>query len=588
MSEQSFSTVNFSFQNFRVFENQCDFDFKPISFLIGPNSSGKSSLMKLLKTINQSSKKNRNYFIPHRIESNSIDSNSIDIDLSSSLPKENDPFIFSMDLSHFFNGIKIKSDLIYFKSKNKNALSISGYKLFWHEILILQIEYLESGRYNIEMNYTALIQMAREILEKDVEIQQKNNELRDFSDAVFFDPEEQDYLKMIKEGNHLFESNLEQMSLFDHITKWQELFFKRTENLKVERVDSFFIDKNYYDDFGDNGLSGFFQYIFTLIKNNISNNYKEIYQINAEIKLSDLGKFYCDVLPQRIQKAQQEFLDKRIFFHHAPVFKSERTKIFDINSNNATPFDLIIRTYILQNRYSIKDSVLPSNDYIDYWLTKFDIGRTLVIKSIHPSNQYYTIEVLLSNDELISISDLGYGAGQVLSYIMLPFFGEVPFAHSNEIESYDLIEDELIKKDKSSERKIHFNHFDGITGNKIQTRNIYLEEPETNLHPNWQSKLAELFAFQISIGLRFVIETHSEYMIRKIQTMVAKNEFDNGDVVIYYFNHKKKLEQKDSTVTSEIRINKNGTLSQSFGPGFFDEAGRLSLELLSINSISKN
>jgi hypothetical protein len=70
--------------------------------------------------------------------------------------------------------------------------------------------------------------------------------------------------------------------------------------------------------------------------------------------------------------------------------------------------------------------------------------------------------------------------------------------------------------------------------------------------------------------------------------MVAKNEFDNDDVVIYYFNSKKKLEQKDSTLTSEISINKNGTLSQSFGPGFFDEAGRLSLELLSINTISKN
>jgi predicted ATPase len=115
-----------------------------------------------------------------------------------------------------------------------------------------------------------------------------------------------------------------------------------------------------------------------------------------------------------------------------------------------------------------------------------------------------------------------------------------------------------------------------------------LEEPETNLHPNWQSILAELFAFQISIGLRFVIETHSEYMIRKIQTLIAKNECNKDDVIVHYFNSEQERNQYDLNTTREIKININGTLSESFGSGFFDEAGKLSLELLSFNSIRKN
>ena len=58
MTNNSNSYSKFSIQNFRVFERINSFDFRPITFLIGPNSSGKSSLMKVLKSINKSFKMN--------------------------------------------------------------------------------------------------------------------------------------------------------------------------------------------------------------------------------------------------------------------------------------------------------------------------------------------------------------------------------------------------------------------------------------------------------------------------------------------------------------------------------------------------
>ena len=69
---------------------------------------------------------------------------------------------------------------------------------------------------------------------------------------------------------------------------------------------------------------------------------------------------------------------------------------------------------------------------------------------------------------------------------------------------------------------------------------------------------------------------------------IIKKECDKNDVVIYYFNSEKERKYNNKPSSFKITLNDNGTLSESFGSGFFDEAGKLSLELLSINSIRKN
>lgn len=110
-----------------------------------------------------------------------------------------------------------------------------------------------------------------------------------------------------------------------------------------------------------------------------------------------------------------------------------------------------------------------------------------------------------------------------------------------------------------------------------QQLTVLLEEPEQNLHPAIQSKLADLlYHINNNFGVRFVIETHSEYLIRKTQIIVAEqNKFqksiDNPFKVIY-------LPDNDE-LPYDMQYRPDGKFIKDFGPGFFDEAANLAFEI---------
>ena len=109
---------------------------------------------------------------------------------------------------------------------------------------------------------------------------------------------------------------------------------------------------------------------------------------------------------------------------------------------------------------------------------------------------------------------------------------------------------------------------------------LILEEPETNLHPKLQSQLANLFAdVRSKFNTQFLIETHSEYMVRKFQYLVAKGEMKPEDIVIHYFHDPNNIPAGEPQV-KKITILEDGSLSDDFGAGFYDEAANLELELL--------
>ena len=115
-----------------------------------------------------------------------------------------------------------------------------------------------------------------------------------------------------------------------------------------------------------------------------------------------------------------------------------------------------------------------------------------------------------------------------------------------------------------------------------------IEEPEANLHPDLQSKFAEILIMAYKFfGIHFILETHSEYLIRKLQYLTAKKRIESHDVNIYYFNSDEYVNNKVLKV-KKIMINEYGGLTDNFGPGFFDESTNLQFDLLKLNKVQNN
>jgi hypothetical protein len=109
---------------------------------------------------------------------------------------------------------------------------------------------------------------------------------------------------------------------------------------------------------------------------------------------------------------------------------------------------------------------------------------------------------------------------------------------------------------------------------------LMLEEPEANLHPNLQSRLADVLHGMAKSKRRLLIETHSEYLIRRLQYLVARGEVNPSDVVIYYFGP----DPEADDYIRKIEITATGQLSQDFGAGFIDESTNLMMDLYRVSN----
>lgn len=163
--------------------------------------------------------------------------------------------------------------------------------------------------------------------------------------------------------------------------------------------------------------------------------------------------------------------------------------------------------------------------------------------------------------------DLGYGISQLVPIIMKIAI----IAHKHQV----LYEYDFDNRDDSHRETIYF-----------RPSTLLIEEPEANLHPSLQSKIAELFIDAASrFNIQFLIETHSEYLIYKFQEYIGRKIVSPSDVKMYYFNHPNDVRQglKDKYI-SHVKIDTEGSIDYEkyFGKGFFDEQTNLKLSLLNI------
>ncbi|MDR0780774.1 MAG: DUF3696 domain-containing protein [Pseudomonadales bacterium] len=127
---------------------------------------------------------------------------------------------------------------------------------------------------------------------------------------------------------------------------------------------------------------------------------------------------------------------------------------------------------------------------VSRWLARMKVAERLEIRQQGRSNRY---ELIVHRDGVAcNLRDVGVGVSLVLPVLVVAYFAAP-----------------------------------GST--------IILEEPEIHLHPLAQSVLAELFV-EVSQErqVQFLVETHSEHLFRRMQTLIAQGKASHGQAAMYF------------------------------------------------------
>lgn len=563
-------TYSFSIENFRGFKTRQNFIFSPLTLLVGPNSSGKSSLIKFLSAFNTSIKQNLNWnnFLAFSIDGK-FDINDY-LDLRESMSNKEEPIKieFSETNDKCFHDFSYCVE--YFQDQKLNGVLLKKFSIKCNDHLLL--EYNKIGEEKITFDFNVLMSQLITFGECN-----DYNSYEGGGVTKYTIEENEKIESLVRWSNKNSEAN------YSNVLKsiWYELLNENKGNIifKVKDVD------HTIDDMLNSEFSSYISYILNHLKLIISSKLR-LQGIFDEIELSLTGKFFQEIFSDELNKSMKKTFENISNISKLPVIRTKRNKLFVLNENLKSPFEIALNKYIDTSigRVDEENNLIYATDYINGWLKKFEIGESLLVKRIDKSNTIFTIEILLNNGSSINISDLGYGSGQVLSLILIPF---IHLSYSTVDLSLELNEDGNFS---SKDLKNPITKADEIQWEEASNLiNLYLEEPETNLHPNWQSLIAELLASHLKLGIRYIIETHSEYFVRKLQKMVAEKTLDQDLISIHYFNSDKNVDEaQGEPKVKNISINEKGGLTDNFGPGFFDEAHNLKYELLKINRHQSN
>lgn len=245
-------------------------------------------------------------------------------------------------------------------------------------------------------------------------------------------------------------------------------------------------------------------------------------------------------------------------FRNVHYISSESAKIkrlYSLDGENDSFNQILMRHIEAKRNYKkgYSDDSYTPDEFLNTWLQKFGIAHHISIKNTD-DGLGVTLRIFTDENDKEGhlLADEGYGMTQLFSIIL----GIETLALST---PKHYISDDWKEYDYSL---------------------MAIEEPENHLHPNYQSMLAEMFhdAYK-RFNIHFIVETHSEYMIRKSQLITAGMNFTSNDeadeksaFITYYM-------PKDG-IPYSLGYRKDGKFKEQFGTGFFDEASNLAFELL--------
>ena len=199
-------------------------------------------------------------------------------------------------------------------------------------------------------------------------------------------------------------------------------------------------------------------------------------------------------------------------------------------------------------------NVLYRNDHIrievNNWFKRFKIPYELAVIEMSEAplaGEHIAIALYLldkegrriqnenSEDVAVTLADVGYGINQLLPIIV-----------------------------------------EGIASQPNST--LCVEQPEIHLHPRLQANIADLLIDTIvdEPGKRkqWIVETHSELLIRRIRTRIAQGDISPSDVSVLYVDPDD--DDYEGSAIKELRLDENGYWLDEWPHGFFDDGYRQS------------
>lgn len=188
---------------------------------------------------------------------------------------------------------------------------------------------------------------------------------------------------------------------------------------------------------------------------------------------------------------------------------------FGVSGENT--FDAIITSTKQNEKYTSKFFNFTGHlaEIVCKWLIEFGMADDFRIEVISEVKQLYQVNVKTKGaTNWVDICDVGFGVSQILPIIALCYYAP-------------------------------------------QGSIIIIEQPEIHLHPKVQSGLGDLLIDAAnSRGIQFIIESHSEHLLTRIQRRIAEEKIDGKEVKINFCN----LVGGES-VLEELKVNDFGEIS---------------------------
>lgn len=571
-------------KNFRVFNDKEGFleELSSINILTGANNSGKSSIVKALQMLNNSVKGNTYPF-------------DLDLNQQQHLLGDFENILFNKDnrkieitLPFLFLGIEnlfISLSFVIPDSKNTYVAKLRSIEVFDKEDsgILFSFHYREVTNTEKEA-YRKDYDEKFETYKKENELFKVSGENFPFNTSFSLEPDynpilanidwrinlgklksyltvlNQFYSIYLKREERWDEKRLEEID--QNATK-KKLFFIPTAVLKLFKKD---LDIEKWNDFLDNtigdkeeisGKAPVGEYDFEPVdyypKPEIENIlfYKSLEVLRENCDWEDgIDDFKKSVIEYCFQSSWDILIQRISAIKYISNIKEENARGYNSGSNS--PFINLLKSYQADN---------VNSTFIEKYLKAFEIGSRIFV-DYQPKYQLILVSIITMDGKKRELVDFGYGIKQIVLILI-----QVSV---------------LAEKNRRIEQR-----YDDIYGDTDYVSYIpsllIIEEPESNLHPKWQSLLADMLAEACrSFNIQMIIETHSEYLIRKFQTLVAIKEVKPEETKIFYLRSLDKVAEGKKQIES-LFIEEDGSIDfNMFDDGFFDESYKLEFSLLNI------